>query len=68
LKEESVKIESNIEWIPFSKNMDSSVIFNTLISAMKKIEIKNTDSESIISILFFALMGFFIGYFFGNKK
>ena len=68
MKEEYVKIESNIEWIPFSKNMDSSVIFNTLISAMKKIEIKNTDSESIISILFFALMGFFIGYFFGNKK
>jgi hypothetical protein len=68
LKEESVQIKSDIEWISFSKNMDSSIIFNTLISAMRKIEIKNTNTESLISILFFALMGFFIGYFFGSKK
>jgi len=62
LKEEKVKITSNIEWTEFSKDGPIDIIFNKIIEAIKEKPI----NKQISSAIALGIMAFIVGLFFGG--
>ena len=69
LKEKSVKIDSSIEWIEFSKNDRPEAILAKIIEALEKVE--DSAKELIpehVGVLGVAILSFLLGLFLGTSK